>query len=112
MEGAHAQTEAVGEYDGQARILVSHLSHRQRNTVRSGDDDAAVCVEKLEILVFVGIVAADAATQRAGYRHRRGGSYGGNARRARQPTGTGITAALQPGFLIAQRFSPVGGDPR
>ena len=104
MEGAHAQTEAVSEDDRQTGVLVPHLAHRQRHTIGGGDDDAAIGVEKPEILVFVGVLAADAAAQRAGDRHRRGGSHGGHARRARQPARTGIMAVRQPGFLIAQRI--------
>ena len=52
-------------------VLWPDLAHRQRHTVGGGDDDAAVGVEELEILVFVGVVGADPAAQRPGHGYPR-----------------------------------------
>jgi hypothetical protein len=51
----------VGEDDRQRGVGIPHLADSKVDSVRGGDDHAAVSVQETEVLEFVWVVAADAS---------------------------------------------------
>ena len=103
VEGAHAQTESVGEDHGQRSVLGSDLANCQRHSVRGGDNAPAVGVEQEEVLVGVGVVGGHSAGQRAGDRGAGKPADRGKSSHAGHPARVANSAAAPPRFLVVQR---------
>jgi hypothetical protein len=106
VKGAHPQTKAVGEHDGERRIDRPDLPDGKRHTIGRGDHVAAVRAEQAEVLPTVGIVVGGASREGAGYRHPGDAADRGQSGRTRQPpTGVRLGDVLAK-FLVAQRLAP------
>ncbi len=58
VKGAHPKTEAMREYHRQPRILGADLTNGEVHSIGRRHHIAAVCVEKIEVLILVGIVGS------------------------------------------------------
>ena len=86
VEGAHAQTESVGEDHGQRGVHRAGLAHRQRNPVGGRHDLAAIAVQSLEILIGPRIFTRGGSfDDRLAGRGADEGGDGGQPGAARQP---------------------------
>jgi hypothetical protein len=67
VEGAHSKTEPVREHHGHWRVGGPDLAHRQRHAIGRRHHIAAVAIERLEILVGIGVFDYRTPRHRAGH---------------------------------------------